>query len=86
MLCSICGREIIKTEYGWDQGNNAEPVNSGRCCDDCDSNVVIPARLMRMKPEISWEAAMAVGKMAHQPIPKEVLDQITKQQKKGNNK
>lgn len=26
-------------------GNNAEPVNSGRCCDDCNQAVVIPARI-----------------------------------------
>lgn len=38
-ICSICGKEYS----GW--GNNAEPVNSGRCCDDCNNNAVIPARL-----------------------------------------
>lgn len=27
-------------------GNNAEPVNEGRCCDYCNDTVVIPARLM----------------------------------------
>ena len=37
--CSICG-----TTYGhW--GNNAQPVNDGRCCDQCNSQYVIPARL-----------------------------------------
>ncbi len=25
-------------------GNNAEPVNSGRCCDSCNNRVVIPCR------------------------------------------
>ena len=30
---------------GWSQGNNAEPVNSGRCCDECNMGVVVPARL-----------------------------------------
>ena len=29
----------------WDQGNNAYPVKVGRCCDDCNWNQVIPARL-----------------------------------------
>ena len=38
-ICSICG-EVYK---GF--GNNAEPVNSGRCCDECNSAVVIPARV-----------------------------------------
>lgn len=36
--CSIC-----KCTYlGW--GNNAWPVNDGRCCDDCN-NLVIAQRL-----------------------------------------
>lgn len=30
MKCSICGCEMI----GY--GNNAQPINDGRCCDDCD--------------------------------------------------
>lgn len=37
-ICSICSRRF--TEWG----NNAEPVNSGICCDRCNSNVVIPTR------------------------------------------
>ena len=44
MKCSIC-LEKIPSRGGWDQGNNAEPVNDGRCCDDCNWNVVIPARM-----------------------------------------
>jgi hypothetical protein len=38
-ICSICK----KPYEGF--GNNAQPVNSGRCCDDCNWNVVIPVRL-----------------------------------------
>lgn len=37
--CSICGQPY----YGW--GNNAQPVNAGRCCDVCNTTAVIPARL-----------------------------------------
>ena len=37
--CSICGQ----TYTGF--GNNAEPVNAGRCCDKCNAIHVIPARL-----------------------------------------
>jgi hypothetical protein len=37
--CSIC-----KEEYAG-YGNNAEPVNTGRCCDSCNSSVVIPVRI-----------------------------------------
>lgn len=32
-------------EGGWSQGNNALPVNDGRCCDECNMEFVIPARL-----------------------------------------
>lgn len=50
MECSICNKEIekIKDEEGlivWYQGNNSEPINEGRCCNSCNSGVVIPARL-----------------------------------------
>tara|TARA_R100001015_G_C4633978_1_gene199682 strand:- start:3516 stop:3722 length:207 start_codon:yes stop_codon:yes gene_type:complete len=49
MKCSICEKEIEKKyhngEMYWDSGHNAEPVNSGRCCDKCNANVVIPTRL-----------------------------------------
>lgn len=40
MKCCICGR-IFK---GY--GNNPAPVKKhGRCCDDCNSSKVIPARM-----------------------------------------
>jgi hypothetical protein len=38
--CSICGALI---QDPW--GDNAWPVNEGRCCSDCNSTRVIPARL-----------------------------------------
>lgn len=40
--CVICGKEY--TGYG----NNAYPVNEGRCCDECNTNIVIPARIQQM--------------------------------------
>lgn len=36
--CSIC--DFPSRGYG----NNAEPINSERCCDDCNMTVVVPAR------------------------------------------
>jgi len=36
--CSICEKEYV----GY--GNNAEPINSGRCCDYCNSYEVVPKR------------------------------------------
>lgn len=38
-ICSICG---FKYE-GY--GNNAEPINDGKCCDTCNIMRVIPARI-----------------------------------------
>lgn len=46
MNCSICKKEIPTRLDGWDKGNNAEPVNNGRCCDHCNETVVIPARII----------------------------------------
>ena len=50
--CSICNGHIkpLRNSVGevvWDQGNNAQPVNNGRCCDQCNWEVVIPARMRR---------------------------------------
>ena len=48
--CSICGGYIepMRNKDGevvWEHGNNAQPINDGRCCDDCNWSVVIPERL-----------------------------------------
>jgi len=37
--CSICSAEY--NNYG----NNAQPVNEGRCCDKCNSEVVVLKRI-----------------------------------------
>jgi hypothetical protein len=41
--CSICHEHYI----GF--GNNAWPVNKGRCCDECNAHVVIPMRLLELR-------------------------------------
>ena len=51
--CSICSGplDVKRTPDGkvyWTQGENAEPVNSGRCCESCNFAVVLPARLSAM--------------------------------------
>ena len=40
--CSICDR----TYTGW--GNNAAPF-PGRCCDACNTEAVLPARIFMMR-------------------------------------
>jgi hypothetical protein len=32
-------------------GNNAQPVASGVCCNKCNASLVIPARMLRIRPE-----------------------------------
>jgi hypothetical protein len=45
MKCCLCDTEI-EVLFGWAEGHNAEPLKNGRCCGDCNSLLVIPARLM----------------------------------------
>ncbi len=49
LMCSLCGKKIEKTNFGWEFGNNPFPLmrkESDRCCDDCNSTFVIPTRLL----------------------------------------
>lgn len=41
--CSICGKEY----KGF--GNNAQPINDGRCCDECNNTIVLERRLRDMR-------------------------------------
>jgi hypothetical protein len=44
--CCIC-KHPIPLNGTWAFGNNAWPVvASGRCCDDCNAQVVLPARIL----------------------------------------
>ena len=45
--CSICGEKY--TGFG----NNAYPINNGRCCDQCNDTVVIPERIKKMSEKSS---------------------------------
>ena len=52
--CSICKNHIepLRNDAGevvWEGGNNAEPINDGRCCNECNMTVVIPARMSMME-------------------------------------
>ena len=42
MKCSICKEDMIGKF-----GHNAQPINDGRCCDECN-NLVIIARIKEM--------------------------------------
>lgn len=54
--CCICGKPFRMGEWG----NNPEPVkpySSGMCCDDCNLNKVVPARLAAIPREVLEEEA-----------------------------
>ena len=43
MKCCLCGEEI-EVKGNWKEGNNAQPIKDGRCCDFCNYTKVIPLR------------------------------------------
>ena len=47
-LCSICGKASGDPSRPIDNvwGNNAWPVNDGKCCDLCNSMIVTPRRIV----------------------------------------
>jgi hypothetical protein len=54
MICSICQTPILpEGPNKWTGGHNAEPINDGRCCGYCNNDIVIPARILRMRNIIS---------------------------------
>ena len=63
LKCVICEDDIEHKTYPetgeiyWTQGNNAQPVVDGRCCDSCDCRVVMPSR-MGMNPHSKQGKAM----------------------------
>ena len=46
MDCIICTKKIEKDVMGWEHGHNAWPVKEGRCCEGCNTDVVLMARLI----------------------------------------
>tara|TARA_R100001530_G_scaffold114889_1_gene81862 strand:- start:511 stop:684 length:174 start_codon:yes stop_codon:yes gene_type:complete len=46
MKCVICKKKIMTTSYGWSRGHNPAPVAvEGRCCEQCNTTIVIPMRI-----------------------------------------
>ena len=45
LICCLC-ENLIPIVNGWGQGNNAQPIMDGRCCDPCDDTYVLFARLI----------------------------------------
>lgn len=60
-VCVICSETIKPKLLGldndgnkhyWYEGNNAEPVADGKCCDNCNATVVIPQRFTDLQMSI----------------------------------
>ena len=50
VFCCICGNEIQEQINGWRGGHNAAPVVAeGRCCDACNIDIVLIARMRRLQ-------------------------------------
>ncbi len=47
LVCDICQSTIEVAPNGWDRGHNAWPVTEGRCCGPCNTEYVIPTRLLK---------------------------------------
>jgi hypothetical protein len=60
--CSICQQPFSMTNcfnpYTVKYGNNAQPVNDGKCCDECNRDIVIPARIVIVQAEIQAKRAL----------------------------
>lgn len=59
--CSICDGPIDIHTNGWKYGHNAQPVNNGRCCTDCNNTVVIPTRLAGLRKRKPITRAVNTG-------------------------
>jgi len=60
MNCIICTDTINPQPItGWDKGHNAEPIKEGRCCEDCNSSIVVPARFSGL---VHYEQALSLIK------------------------
>jgi hypothetical protein len=48
LTCCLCSNDIEVAACGWEGGHNPSPLGESsedRCCDECNTTKVIPARL-----------------------------------------
>lgn len=55
MKCCFCKANISG------EGNNAEPVKDGICCDRCNMDIVVPMRILYAKVDRGIEYALSAG-------------------------
>lgn len=71
--CVICHKQF----EGY--GNNAEPVAEGRCCDECNAKVVIPARIEEMNKSKKLDEAKEKDEAEEKAEPEENIEPEEKQ-------
>jgi hypothetical protein len=49
VLCRGAIDRIGTPPHTWDNGHNAQPLADGRCCSDCNLNLVLPERIHRFR-------------------------------------
>ena len=42
--CCLCK----KREFNSRHGNNAQPIEDGLCCNECNKNIVVPVRMLQL--------------------------------------
>jgi hypothetical protein len=84
--CCICGASY--SNYG----HNAQPVREGRCCDECQEKVVMPARREYQNANIDWRPQptnAAIAETLRNTIAearKEFLDKTIEEARQGDGK
>ena len=66
-------------------GNNAEPVAEGRCCDECNTKVVIPARIEEMNKAKKLDEAKEKDGAEEKAEPEENIEPEEKQVEQEDN-
>jgi hypothetical protein len=64
LKCSLCSHPIPIEPGGWRYGHNAQPLSSGRCCEQCNQSAVIPARITQLKADARKMAGKALASMS----------------------
>jgi hypothetical protein len=59
--CIFC-KVALTDEF---EGNNAEPLRNGRCCNKCNAEIVIPVRLAAIINKCNKSAQSVIAKQRH---------------------
>lgn len=63
--CSICLAPVHEHSHNgevyWSGGHNAQPINAGRCCDSCNSHIVLVQRFCNVG-RVTMDSQLPTGK------------------------